>query len=484
MSNDAHETTQHSLSPPFAMFSATRQWNPGDEFILAGTRRILHAALGEYQPVIYDRNPDVRPGDGTTTAYRNVKRPDGAAGELYDRLSPVLRLGFFSNSVKFDSDMSFASLGVIAGSPEWTGPRCWNFYDHVIRNRMPLIALGVGSTPASVPDFMDAALRKAVALTTRSKTLAASDFAHAYGIGYLPCPALLSAPRGRQVDGVSRVGIAIGVPFDDSVWANSLDPDFYKAVCDQIDGVLGQYGDSIEFEFVAHYIDEIPVLARRFPEHAIRYSFDSAEYADIFNRYDLVISTRVHACGIAASSGVPSISLGHDFRSDTTAGFLSVEVDALSKHSLTTSFEALAGQASVVSSELAIHRAATLEAYVELLQSRFAVRAEHIDYGIDVAVPLDEAVDTMPHPDDIEAALDSAATILEGTNAIADELDAARTANAEMRDVLDRVEASKAEMAIELSGARDAVRQLERRVTELDGELRSYLFKIKRPRRR
>lgn len=464
----------------FAMYSATRQWNPGDEFILAGSRRIIDTALGAFEPVLYDRNPDVRPSNGTTPAYRNIDRPvDEQAGALYEKLSSHLRLGFFSNSVKFDSDMSFASLAVMAGSPEWATPRCWSFYDHILRNKLPFVGLGLGSMPTDLPDFMHTALREGILLTTRSRRLAESELAREYGIEYLPCPALLSAPAtaARQVDNVRRVAVAIGVPYEQSVWANGLDSDFYQSVTQALDDVIAQYGSEITFDFVIHYLDEIPVVKARFPGHTLRYSFDSGDYADIFRDYDMVISTRVHACGIAASLGIPSISMGHDFRSDTTQGFLSVEVNPASEQfALVHAFEKLAARVSDVSASLKEHRVATLDEYVERLRDRFADGVLPVDYGTPTPVVFTNAESSeFPAPSEISSLIES---FLDESQ----ELQAARASNDQLRAVLDEVEGSKAEIAAELDGARAAVVRLEgelARASESSGPLARIARKVR-----
>ena len=455
----------------FAMYSATRQWNPGDEFILAGSRRIIDTALGHFEPVLYDRNPDVRPSNGTTPAYRNLSRPvDEEAGALYERLSSHLRLGFFSNSVKFDSDMSFASLAIMAGSPEWATPRCWSFYDHILRNGLPFVGLGLGSMPPALPDFMHTALEHAALLTTRSRRLAESDLARRYAIEYLPCPALLSAPSGRQVNGVHRVAIAIGVPYAHSVWANGLDADFYQSVTSAIDELIARYGAEITFDFVIHYVDEIPIVRARFPEHTMRYSFDSGDYFGIFDDYDLVISTRVHACGIAASLGIPSISMGHDFRSDTTQGFLSTEVDPTSgPFALVEAFEQLAPRVAEVSASLAVHRTATLDAYVERVRDRFGDGMRTVDYGAPAPVVFTEAGSSeLPEPTQIGSLIES---LVDESK----ELQAARASNDQLRSTLIEVESSKAEIATELDGARAAVVRLEEALSETRATLEEQL---------
>jgi len=42
------------------VFSTTRQWNPGDEFILMGCINLLKEYMGEFNPIIYNRHPQLR----------------------------------------------------------------------------------------------------------------------------------------------------------------------------------------------------------------------------------------------------------------------------------------------------------------------------------------------------------------------------------------------------------------------------------------
>lgn len=52
------------------VLSTTRQWNPGDEFILLGIINLLREVIGEFNPVIFNRSPEVRP----TASYLNPMR--------------------------------------------------------------------------------------------------------------------------------------------------------------------------------------------------------------------------------------------------------------------------------------------------------------------------------------------------------------------------------------------------------------------------
>ena len=43
------------------LISTTRQWNPGDEFIMMGSLNIMKELYGNIiNPIIFNRNPDIR----------------------------------------------------------------------------------------------------------------------------------------------------------------------------------------------------------------------------------------------------------------------------------------------------------------------------------------------------------------------------------------------------------------------------------------
>ena len=65
----------------------------------------------------------------------------------------------------------------------------------------------------------------------------------------------------------------------------------------------------------------------KFPDIDINYSYDSKDYIDIYNKFDLVIGGRVHGIGMSASLGIPGIMIKHDSRSSTTDGFLATSIN-------------------------------------------------------------------------------------------------------------------------------------------------------------
>ncbi len=57
------------------LISTTRQWNPGDEFIMLGCLNILKEIYGDnINPIIFNRNPDIRVGGRyhNKTKYKKI----------------------------------------------------------------------------------------------------------------------------------------------------------------------------------------------------------------------------------------------------------------------------------------------------------------------------------------------------------------------------------------------------------------------------
>ena len=298
-------------------YSTTRQWNCGDEFILFGCRNLLEKAIGEHNSIIYNRNPDIR-------RLSRINLDQSAQTG-----NPAVRLN--DNSIKPDSDLSFADLACFAGSPEWWNELCEVFYQRIIAASLPTVFLGLGTAPESIPEFEQKVLDRSSVVTVRDPDLLSSPVFRNVNAVYLPCPALLSAPRSAekhvgQSDKKQQIGLVFMAGPKDSV-PNNCAPDghgecdYYR---DLFKHIIEKFGGSYKISVICHYIDELPVAHRFFGGYKgvkIRYSYDSADYFDIYRECDLTVSTRVHGCGISSSLGIPSFILSHDFRGATAQGF-------------------------------------------------------------------------------------------------------------------------------------------------------------------
>lgn len=311
------------------MFSTTRQWNCGDEFILFGILNLMRSLLGEdFNPLIYNRNPSIR----MTFDDYSIRHPVRSLKRYF--CSSILEC---DNSFHKRCDWHGAiDAAFCAGTPEWIGKRQEDFYNVVRKENLPLYVLGAGCFPSVGYDNLPErdVIERAKVLTFRTKSLAES--AKRKGLKsakYIPCPALLSANKDQEkhfARDPDRDGVVIGLGFN--IEACYTVPDIalsggaYQFSINAFKDLIERFSsDHIRFVAICHYIDELPFARKFFSEYGIpvRYSYNSQDYFSIYQNIDLLISSRVHGCGICASMGIPSIGISHDHRGDTLQGFLS-----------------------------------------------------------------------------------------------------------------------------------------------------------------
>lgn len=331
------------------VFSTTRQWNPGDEIILLGCRQLLEQLGVDCNPLIFNRNPQIR--------HRGRWR------RLWDRQP------FLDNSVKNGMDLSGVDLVVFAGSPEWRGARLRPLYRAILKHQLPCVFLGIGSNrPIGFDrdhfsaDEMEV-FRNARLITCRDSWTTTA--LQPLGAHQISCPALLSSPHSSRRIALRRIGLIYGT--SEATTGNHLSVETAIYLRSLYRDLLSRYGQRYQFEMVAHYIDELVPAAREWPELPLRYSYDSLDYLGIYGRYDLVIGPRVHGIGAAASQGVPGIHLSHDARGETTRGFgaRAIKVGA--------GFDEVAALVDDAATGLAEHSQTLLQLRMDVLQQYRAV---------------------------------------------------------------------------------------------------------------
>jgi polysaccharide pyruvyl transferase WcaK-like protein len=338
------------------IFSTTRQWNPGDEIILFGCINALQRAGLTFNPVIYNRNPQIRDKSKLNKLFKQLglnKEP------------------FRDNSLKDDTDLSFADMVVFAGTPEWRGRRLASLYRGILEHKLPTLFLGIGTNRPfsfSREHFSDdemAVLSQARLITCRDE-LTAKSLAP-LPVHFMPCPALLSCrdtPPART--GVRRLGLIFGS--DRAIRHNNVSTETFRYLDTLYRTLMDRYGKDWEIELVAHYIDELPHAAQAYPDVPLRYSYDARDYADIYARYDLVVGHRVHGIGVAASQGIPGISVSHDARGNTTLGFgARIITPGTPVEEVCALVEDIASNIAKCSGDLIAHKQTTADSYQSLL---------------------------------------------------------------------------------------------------------------------
>jgi polysaccharide pyruvyl transferase WcaK-like protein len=346
------------------VFSTTRQWNPGDEFILMGTEYLLEKVVGRYNPVIFNRNPQIR----RARKYDLIKAVDNALGKDFAEK-------FLDNSVKERMPLDYADLAVFAGSPEWRGLRTKKLYSSIKEYNIPTLFMGLGTSGPfeyNAENFSEDeryAFDNAKLITCRDEVCYKG--LQPIGAHHLPCPALFSSPSYREVKKVKKIGILYGT--NSAVACNNVSNETYEFMMRNYRAMIEQLSGEYEIEFVAHYIDELSEFKKDFPGQTLRYSFDAKDYREIFSEYDLMVGYRVHGIGMCASQGTPGIMIAHDPRASTVKGFLADMVDlSISTEEFMSVVNAAIDNVEQRSLDLIAHRKATEVKYLELLKEALA----------------------------------------------------------------------------------------------------------------
>lgn len=341
------------------LFGTTRQWNPGDEFILMGCINLLHKVIGDFNPIIYNRNPQTR----AVVKWKGVKK------FFYEKFFSGDE--FLDNSFKDDPEVNYVDLVVFAGSPEWKGERLRSLYDFIVKNNVPVIFIGLGSAKKFSFDerFLTekemSVLSSALFLSCRDDVTFAG-FDGKVNARKITCPALLSSKKNSVVEEVKKVGLIYGR--SDAVNSNRVSEETYDYLMHFYRKLIESYSGQYEFEFIAHYIDELPRFSEDFPGFKLNYSYDAKDYVDIFGKFDVVVGHRIHGIGLAASQGIPGVAISHDRRGATAKGFgaemISVGEDldmAVDK------FSRVISEVSARSEKIIFDKNALMDEYVSIL---------------------------------------------------------------------------------------------------------------------
>lgn len=353
------------------LFSTTRQWNVGDEFILFGAINLIKSVFSEeINPIIYNRHPDLRTDLLPIGNLKDVKLC--AADELTILADANYRIGFRDNSFKNSLDGEFLDLVVFAGTPEWSNNRCLDLYRIIEKFNLPTIALGIGNCIQEHHDLILRNMNKFQLFTVRSPDLVDSvkNFIDVQP-QYLPCPSLCSSKyeKIRTITSVKNIGLIYSCDEMRSEINNCVPTQTYNYLIQLFRQLIVRLPE-YHFSLVCHYVDELPFVHSDFPNTDAFYSFDSKDYYDIYSQFDLVVGARVHGIGCAASMGIPGICVVHDFRGETVSGFFAEKVST--NQSLESAIEILEYTISTIESRnkrLIAHITKTAEEYKALIGS-------------------------------------------------------------------------------------------------------------------
>ncbi len=351
------------MTRPSGIFSTTRTYNPGDEFILFGIESLIHDIIGPFNTVFYNRNPAVQ-------NFRMTFDKEATVGTQTANWYQTLRHYFSEreNSWSPELGIKFADFVIFAGTPEWVGRMVEPLTSALKEFNGPVLYLGLGSMDImekrKFSDLLESdqvALKKAALITVRDTP--AANFLNPLSPHILPCPSLFAC-EGTLHKNKQR--IAVSLQGTKNTNTQRIDP----AVRDYMLALLNCLNDDYSCAVIAHYVDELPELADFLPSGVdLIFHSDSRSYMETYDAFDLVVTTRVHGAGLAAALGVPSFVISHSHRSQTAEGFLAemINPDHETPDDAVKRLKKFDNKAR--SQELLAHQKQSRETYLDLLRS-------------------------------------------------------------------------------------------------------------------
>ncbi len=269
------------MKPLQILCSSTRQWNPGDEWIAAGIRRLFRGLYPDriLNWVLYDRNPDC-----FVEAWR----------------SPERRHNLQANSLQPAAALPPVDLIVIAGTPEWLGPHIEPLAALRETSKAPVFYLGIDYPSTNLPlSPNDWRMLDQAFIVTRGPIAAQALRAAGLEPHTMPCPALFSAP----VEYPSRTLKTFGVVLQsDCPGPQAISTDLKSRML-RLLPLLAARGP---VKVVCNYIQEFFEFSSTL-EFPVSYSYDAGDYYSLLSDCDMVITTRLHSALIANSLLKPAI---------------------------------------------------------------------------------------------------------------------------------------------------------------------------------
>ena len=283
------------------LFSTTCQWNPGDELIFQGVLNILRDSGLLFNAVLYNRNPAVNPPRSPDRAFRD-------------------EADFLENSF-YLAQPAPVDYVVFAGSPEWAGgPRIDPLLEFIIKHGLRCSFLGVGLSGMATPSsLLRSVLQENTDVFACRDKMTLEMVTGLVNAQLLACPSLLSSKTERHRKTLGRVGC--GIQGTKVRWQN-ISREYQKMLYDS----YLQLAENYPLEYIAHYIDDLNYLPHE--QARVHYSGRTVDFFQIYDQFDLIVSPRLHGCGIAASLGIPSICLAHDQRGVAAELFGAVVVNS------------------------------------------------------------------------------------------------------------------------------------------------------------
>jgi len=340
------------------VISGTNFWNPGDDFVRDGVIQILKKLLEGYTLnfLFYNFNPAFFP-QSKFSGIHNM----AAEGDL-DKYAP------------------FIDAVVIAGLS--AGKEIKDLFTWVIKNNLQdkVYLIGAGYENEYVNQHIcqepeETIFKKAKIIVGRTKKI--PEFISNAGLPYyhLNCPSILSVqdvktlPKNKKIE---KIGFSIQMPNGMWIENQSTSDPMHKLASE----ILYKLHSKYQVEVVAHHKSEYFHFLNLLKGYGIPVVFSSfyQDLFDIYSRYDLVVSTRLHSCLFANGFGIPSFIINDTDRHTHTADGFPHAICVNNMTKFDEEFEKIQScDLSKVASEIRVFKIQLMQKYVDALARPFGL---------------------------------------------------------------------------------------------------------------
>ncbi len=352
-----HASNRPALRVRNFVISGTNYWNPGDDFVRDGIIHVLHALF---------------PGEQLNFHFYNFNE-DQFPKSKFKGLGNEISAGDLELCRDFIDGVIIAGLSA--------GHEIKDLYRWVIANGLEdrVYLIGAGYENPYCADNMvhepEATIfRKARIITGRTAKHPA--FIDQAGTPYvhLNCPALLCVKRVKDIPAgrrIERIGFSIQLPHQAGIPNQSTGGEVSKLAIE----VLFALARTHAVEVIAHHKSEYFHFLHLLKDTGIPVIYSSfyQDLHEVYPRYDLVVTTRLHSSLFANGHGIPGIIINDTDRHTHTLQGFPHSVWVNSRAAFDREFARVAKlDLAAVATEMARFKTALTARYVETLKPVFA----------------------------------------------------------------------------------------------------------------
>ena len=349
------------------VISGTNFWNPGDDFVRDGVIRILKELFPDYTLNFhfYNFNQDFFPQSKFSGIHNMVSEGD------------------------LDKYADFIDYIVIAGLS--AGNEIKDLYNWIISNNLEkkVILIGAGYENKYVAKHIleepeKTIFKNARIITSRTKKHPELIDELKLPFHHINCPAILSVKKVKRIQEnkrIEKIAFSIQIPPElEGIPNHQCSATMYKLAMEIFIELYGKYEISIIAHHKSEYFHFLNLIKRFNLDAEVYYSSYYQDLFEIYPKFDLVITTRLHSSLFANGFGTPGIIINDtDRHTHCLEGFNhSVWID--SKDKFYNHFDQLLqSDLGKITSDIDQFKEELLAKYLNILRERFYNNEEEVN---------------------------------------------------------------------------------------------------------